>query len=325
MSVEIFSLDAAHYQPHFLHGGDRNWSETNCWLDMMIEVLNVLKMDPVAASAFTLSTDFEGEQWTLSKFPPEDLRTLYGLDVAEIYVWRPAIDHVEEQLSMGRLCSVEVDAWFLPDTVGVTYQLAHTKTGIVPQLLDRAGRKMGYFHNAGYFEVTGDDFDGLFYLAGGRDDLVLLPYMETIRLDRIRHMGEVELTTAVVALTREHLARRAVTNPLIRFRERLTADLPWLVAGGDAAFHPYAFATCRQCGATAELASSFVAWLGERTSTDLSVAAADMMKVAESAKVLQFALARMAHGRKVDLHGPLDEMERAWGAAIDVLVAHFGE
>ena len=49
MRQQIFDLDPATYVPHPLHAADRNWTETNCWLDMMIEVLHVLGLDPVAA------------------------------------------------------------------------------------------------------------------------------------------------------------------------------------------------------------------------------------------------------------------------------------
>ena len=325
VSLQLLSLDADDYRPHPLHAGDRSWTETNCWLDMMIEVLHALDLDPVAASAFTLSTDFEGEQWTLFKFPPEDLRALFGLEVAEMYVWRPAVDHVEEQLALGRLCSVEVDAWYLPDTAGITYHLDHVKTGIVPQLIDREAKRLGYFHNAGYFELEGDDFDGLFYLAGNANPLVLPPYMETIKLDRIRRADDDQLLGTVIALTSDHLARRATTNPIERFRKRLEADLPWLAANGDAAFHPYAFATCRQCGATAELAASFVDWLDERAADGLAAAATHWRSVAVSAKALQFALARVARGRRVDLEASLDEMERGWEAAMRILVERYGE
>jgi len=323
--LQVFSLDADDYRPHPLHAGDRSWTETNCWLDMMIEVLHALDLDPVAASAFTLSTDFEGEQWTLFKFPPEDLRALFGLEVAEMYVWRPAVDHVEEQLALGRLCSVEVDAWYLPDTAGVTYHVDHVKTGIVPQMIDREAKRLGYFHNAGYFELAGEDFDGLFYLAGNAHPLVLPPYMETIKLDRINRVDDEELLGRVTVLTKDHLARRAMTNPMERFRKRLEADLPWLAASGDAAFHPYAFATCRQLGATAELAGSFVEWLDKRGADGLGGAAAHFHSVAESAKALQFALARVARGRRVELEAPLDEMGRAWEAAMRTLVERYGE
>ena len=57
---------------HSLHRSDRCWTETNCYVDVWIEVLHALGLDPTAAGAFTLSTDFEGDQWTFFKFPPED-------------------------------------------------------------------------------------------------------------------------------------------------------------------------------------------------------------------------------------------------------------
>ena len=49
-------------------------------MDVWIEVLHALGLDPVAASAFTLSCDFEGDQWTFFKYPPEDLRALFGIE-----------------------------------------------------------------------------------------------------------------------------------------------------------------------------------------------------------------------------------------------------
>ena len=51
MRLEIFDLDPATYQPHPLHAAERNWTETNCWQDMMIELLHVLGLDPTAAPA----------------------------------------------------------------------------------------------------------------------------------------------------------------------------------------------------------------------------------------------------------------------------------
>ena len=74
MTVGPLSLTAATFVPHPLHATERSWTETNCYVDVWIEVLHALGLDPVAASAFTLSCDFEGDQWTFFKYPPEDLR-----------------------------------------------------------------------------------------------------------------------------------------------------------------------------------------------------------------------------------------------------------
>lgn len=323
MTLRVLPVDAAGYRPHALHAPDRDWTETNCWLDMMIEVVHCLGFEPLAACAFTLSTDFDGDQWTLFKFPPEDLRGLFGIEVAEMYVWRPVIDHLEDNLALGHLLTVEVDSWYLPDTVGVSYRREHTKTGIVPQMLDRDGRRLGYFHNAGYFELDGEDFDGIFYLEAERDPRVLLPYVEVVKLDRL-HTGPPSID-AVVALTCDHLGRRPTTNPLARFKKRLESDLPWLARAGEDAFHPYSFGTCRQLGATAALAGSYFDWLGPRLDMPLDDVAASFRVIAETAKGLQFALARVSRGRGADLDEPFATMEPAWESAMARLVIHFGD
>jgi hypothetical protein len=192
------------------------------------------------------------------------------------------------------------------------------------QMLDRQERKLGYFHNAGYYELEGEDFDGVFYLPDGRDPLVLGPYVELVRLDRVRHDDDRRLLEGVLALTREHLAYRPTTNPMTRLRARIESDLAWLAAAGDDGFHPYAFAACRQTGANAEIAGSFVEWLDRHDGGGLDKASEAFGAIASTAKGLQFSLARAARGRKVDLAGPFDEMEQAWDGAMDVLVARYG-
>jgi hypothetical protein len=77
------------YQSHFSHAGERIWPETNCYLDLWIETLHALGLDPVPAFACALSADHDGLQWTFLKRQPEDLRRLYGLEVTEEIVWIP--------------------------------------------------------------------------------------------------------------------------------------------------------------------------------------------------------------------------------------------
>jgi hypothetical protein len=323
VTVAPLSLRAETFVPHLLHASERSWTETNCYVDVWIEVLNALDLDPVAASAFTLSCDFEGDQWTFFKFPPEDLWSLYGIDVAEMNVWRPVVDHVEEQLAMGRLCTVEGDALFLPDTAGVSYGTHHVKTTIVPSRLDRDARALGYFHNAGYYELEGDDFDGLFRLGTHEDPAALPPYMERIRLDRVRR-DDPDLVDRVLALTRDHLARRPSDNPVRRMAGRLREDLPWLATQDLEVFHLYSFGLSRQCGASTELAASFVDWLNEHDGPGTGSAATALREVSEGAKRLQFAMARVARGRTVDIDGVLGDMAANWDDAMGVLGARYG-
>jgi hypothetical protein len=321
-TARLLAIDPEGYQSHPLHAGERMWTETNCYVDLWIEVLHALGMEPLAVCAFTLSTDFQGDQWTFFKFPPEDLRAAYGIEVAEMNVWRPMLEHAFEQLQMGRLLTIEVDAWFLPDTAGVSYGSDHVKTTIVPEAIDLGRRRLGYFHNAGYFVLEGDDFDGVFRRGRFADPDSLPPYVELVRLERARRDGDV--VEQAMALAVEHLARRPADNPMLRFRKRLEEDVAWLAGQDLSTFHLYAFGTCRQCGATAELAASFVDWLAASGVDRLDGVADHFRAVAEAAKALQVGLARAVRGRAVDLDGPVGQMERGWEAAMAGLVQRCG-
>src|ERR1700753_4169491 len=63
---------------HALHDPARAWPETNCYVDLWIEVLDALGLDPIACFGFTFSTDFEGDQWTFFKPSFGDIWELYG-------------------------------------------------------------------------------------------------------------------------------------------------------------------------------------------------------------------------------------------------------
>jgi hypothetical protein len=148
--------------------------------------------------------------------------------------------------------------------------------------------------------------------------------MELIRLDRLRR-DDPGLVDRVVALTRDHLHRRPETNPVTRLGRRLVEDLPWLAGQGLETFHLYSFGTCRQCGACAELASSFVDWLNRHDGPGTMAAADAFAELAAGAKALQFALARVVRGRRVDVAPVLESMERHWAEAMATLVARYGD
>lgn len=76
---------------------------------------------------FTLAVDFEGDQWTFFKPSLEELRDLYGIDVQELTIWRPLIEHAVEQLSAGKFISTEADAFWLPDTAGTDYRIERSQ------------------------------------------------------------------------------------------------------------------------------------------------------------------------------------------------------
>ncbi len=313
------SLDPATYQRHFLHDDERAWPETNCYVDLWIELLHALELDPVAALAFTLSSDFDGEQWEFFKYPPEDLRRLYGFDVHEFNVWRPLADQIDDHLQLGHLLTVEADSWFLPDTAGVSYKIGHQKTTIAPTMIDRTARVLGYFHNRGFHVVTGDDYDGVLRTVGSPLDLP--PYAEIVSVDRLRRPSDAQIRLDVDLLVVDHLGRRPTTNPVDRLGRRIADDTAWLQAQGDEVFHGYAFGTLRQCGAWADTASTFISWLGR---DDLSASAEAFTALSLTAKTCQFKLARLATGRKTDLGSLFAEMSGLWDDAYTPLVAAYG-
>ena len=316
-SSRVLELDPIDYRPHPIHNHDRIWTETNCYVDLWIELLHSLGADPTPALAFVLSAGCDGRQWDFVKIMPEDLRTLYGIGVAEMNVWRPVLEHVLESLEDGVHVTVEVDGFWLPDTAGTSYRNQHTKTTIVPNLVDREDRVLGYFHNRGYFELTGADFDGVFNLAPEPHAEVLLPYIEQIRVDAAvldAGFGDRDLDVA-----RAHLARRAPGNPVDVLARRIVADIPLVQAAGPDAFHLWSFGLLRQFGATAELAANYVEYLEGRGVTGAAEAAGRFRESASGAKAVQFRMARAARGRDVVLDEPLIEMSKNWMAAMDLV------
>ncbi len=302
------------YQPHFTHSPDRIWPETNCYFDLWIELLHGLGLDPVPSFASALSADHDGMHWSFLKPLPEDIRRLYGLEVAEENVWMPVLDTVESGPERGVLHTVEVDSWWLPDTAGTAYRADHVKTTIVPTRVDRDRKLMWYLHNAGLYELRDDDFDGVFGLTAGAST-ALLPYIEQIRSypDR-REPG------ALQRITGEHLSRRPDGNPVQRLADGLRQAAEWLPHDGMPRFHRWAFATLRQCGATAELAADFVVHL-DQLYPGAAAAEVAFRSVASGAKSVQFKMARLATGRTVDVEAKLAHMADQWNTGMTTLAA----
>jgi hypothetical protein len=315
MSEQILALDPAGYRRHALHGPDRIWAETNCYVDVWVELLHAWGFEPLAALPFTLGIDFEGDQWTFFKFPHADLQDLFGLDVQELAVWRSLVSHVEEQVALGRPVLVELDSYHLPDTAGSAYRTEHVKSTVAVVAIDAACRRLGYFHNQGYYHLEGEDFARAFRVGGPPDPAALPPYVEFVkRRARPLPAGD-ELVRASLGLLRRRLGLLPESNPFPRFRARFEADLRWLAGEPLPTFHQYSFATLRQFGACYELAATYLDWLGPRAGLSLGRPAGAFREIATGAKTLQFHLARaMARKKPLDL-SVLDRLADAWSAA----------
>ena len=113
-AVSVLHIDPGKYRPHSFHGEDSLWIEKNCYIDVWIEVLHAQSLDPAAMLAFVVALDFDGDQWTFFKPSHADLYDLYGVDVQELNVWRPLLQHAVRHVGDGRLVFTEADAFFSP-------------------------------------------------------------------------------------------------------------------------------------------------------------------------------------------------------------------
>ncbi|MBP1847068.1 hypothetical protein J2046_005351 [Rhizobium petrolearium] len=307
-------LDPVSYVPHALHSAERMWPETNCYVDLWIEVLSAQNLPPEAMLGFTLTQDFEGDQFTFFKVPLEDLETLYGIRVTELAIFDRPERHVAEQIARGRLALMELDSYYLPDTRGVTYRQEHGKTTVAINRLDLENRELDYFHNGGFFTLGGEDLEGLFQMGAGTDPLLFLPYTEFAKFPAaypdIRDTRE-----TAWKLLRHHYARRPDENPILAFADVFPAQVERVAERDFGFFHKYAFNTLRQVGANFELLASHLDWLNGRAFAE---AREQALKIAQVAKSTQFQLARAVTRKKFSpLATALDPAIEAW----DVLMA----
>ncbi len=316
-AADILGLSEAMWTPQTLHAADRIWLETNCYVDVWAELLPALGHRPEAALAFTVRQDFEGDHFTFFKFPLEDLATLFGLAVQELAIYDTVESHTLAQLARGRPVLIEVDSHWLPDA-GPAYRKGHVKTTVAAIALDRAHRRFGYFHNTGYHELSGEDYDGLFRKPAAAD--YLFPYAEFVKRDGAALTGPA-LRQCSIDLLRAHLRHRPKGNPVAAWRAALPQHLETLAARDMDYFHLYAFNVMRQLGANFEMLGTYLDWLQEPA---LGEAAAAARRIAEGAKAVQFNLARMASRRRFDVTKlVLETIEADYDRVMTALAAQF--
>jgi hypothetical protein len=314
-----YAITASHpadHTRHRLHDETRDWPETNCYVDLWIELLAARGCAPEAALGFTLIQDWEGDQFTFFKFPLHDLEAFYGAVVQELSIYDSVEAHAIEQAARGRAVLVEVDGFYLPDTRGVSYRRQHTKTTIAINRIHPVSRSLEYFHNAGFFALDGEDYDGVFTkLPQQQRDEILFPYVEFVRFDATALRGEA-LRAAALARLRQHYARRPQRNPVRAFAKVLGAQTEAVAKRAPDFFHVYAFNTLRQLGANFELCCSHLAWLFPAGEADNAIAACKT--VSGGAKSLQFQLARaVARKRFAGLEEALAPLADAYDALFE--------
>ncbi|MDO5619078.1 DUF1839 family protein [Kocuria sp.] len=305
-------LTVAGFTRHPLHAEDSLWSNTNCYLDVWIELLHGLGRSPEPLFAAAVAAETQVEQFEFLKIDHRDLEEVHGIRVGEYDVWQPLAEQVRTQMEAGNLMIVEADAYWLPDTRGISYGTEHTKTSIVPLHLNPAEQHLVYLHNEGLHELHGPDFD--FVLGEQRDrGIVPAPYVELVRLDRLSAVSDDEARAHTVRLLGHHARRTGTENPAAHLMEVLRSRFDWLAETGMEGYHALCFETTRQLGVVALLASEAVRFSRVE---QLQPAADSYAAVSREAKALQFQLARVARGRRsASLETAMSSISDQWEQA----------
>lgn len=313
--ISLFGLDPGTYRRHPLHDPGRSFTETNCYTDILIELVHAAGHEPLAMLGSAVAVDFELDQWTFFKPSPEDVRRLYGIEIHEMQPYGGLPAQIAARLAAGQTLLPELDSYWLPDTAGMSYGSEHVKSSVVAESIDPDAGVFRYFHNAGYFELSGEDYRRVFRLDEPAGSEVLPPYTDLVRFDA----GPVPDDPHALArdLLAAALTRRPVSNPFVAFGKQLAEDLPVLLAGDRTVFDTYAFANPRMAGAAFELLASHVRWL---FGADGEQVAADAEEIVGGTKTLLFRLARR---RTFDVPHVVEPLARAWDrvtSGLDALV-----
>lgn len=316
---QVISLDPSQYKRHIIHSQERDWAETNCYVDIWIELLSAMGHEPLAALPFTLAIDFEGDQWTFFKFPLSDLFDIYKLDVQELALWQPLLTHIDTQVKLGRPVLVELDSYHLPDTAGTAYQLNHVKSTVAIVEIDIEKEHMGYFHGQAYYYLENEDFINVFKPYEKTNTAILPPYAEIVKSNSSDKYNQQQTLAISLGLLKKQLRLIPEINPFTKFKQKFIEDFEWLKQQDLDTFHQYSFATFRQFGACFELASNYLSWLTKQGESDLLECTNQIKSISELAKIYQFQLARsISRGKPLDITA-IDTMSENWQLAMSHL------
>jgi hypothetical protein len=220
---------------------------------------------------------------------------------------------------------VEVDAFFLPDTRGVSYQVAHQKTTIGIHALDTATGRLSYFHNAGHFAIDGADLDGV--LATEVIGAGLPPFAELVDVTCRATLDGATLRARSREIARARLSLSSAENPFLSWAKAAEEQLGDLATRDLSHFHVWAFATVRQAGAMAELLGAWCDWLADASDAgdpgELAPASACLRELAQTLAAQQFRLARVpAGGKRPDFADALRRCATQWDVAQRAIAAH---
>ena len=305
----VAALSPEGFRQHPMHREESVWSNTNCYLDVWIELLHGLGHAPEPLFAAAVAATAQGTQFEFLKVDHRDLEEVTGIRVGEHDIWLGLQEQVMLQLEAGNPMLIEADAFWLPDTRGVSYGQEHTKTSIVVLHADPEAGELVYLHNEGLHRLDGADLDHV--LGAGRSQgIVPSPYTELVSLAGLRDPLEVDSAAQTRRLLRLHAARAPESNPVAELMDILRSRFDWLGETGMDGYHALCFETTRQLGVVAMLAA---AACRHAEVPELVPAAQAWSAVSEEAKGMQFQLARLARGRRSSaLAATMDSAVQHW-------------
>ncbi|UDM52256.1 DUF1839 family protein [Cupriavidus sp. MP-37] len=306
------------------HGGNPVWSHANQQIDLWVELLQGWDLEPIAALPFTVAQDFEGDQFTLSAFPANDLERLYGIVTHELSMYDRLEAHVATQTARGNVVLLEVDSYQLPQPAG-TYRRQHMRSCIGIDVLVPEAAAVGYFHGDGYHTASGEDYAAIFRPATvGYGELAAFPHASVARR-RFAALTDAALMRTSLELLRHHLSRRPQHNPISVFRMAFPGHLEHLMARGEPNFQVYAASVLRQLGVNFELLGRYLRWLVLHGHSLPDCIGEACYTMASEAMVMQFRLMRAVISRKSDpCQDCLDQLEQAYQGTVPALASHFG-
>ena len=207
----------------------------------------------------------------------------------------PLPDQIAEQLAAGRTLTVELDAWFLPDTAATSYRTEHVKTYGDPRG-DRPRRRAAPLlpQRRSLYELVGRGLPRRLPARCGRSRRCCRRTPSSSGSTPARASRATRCARPRASCCATTSAASVPANPFERFGDRLADDLPALLAGDDAGYHAYAFATVRMVGAGFEI--SRVARRLAAGRRRRAPAAAAMGEIVDGSKVL-VASSSLAGGR----------------------------
>jgi Domain of unknown function (DUF1839) len=321
ISLDPLRLRARRHHAHALHRGERIWHDTDGHVDLWIELLHGYGFEPRAALAFTVTQDFEDDQFTLPRLPLDDIDKLYGLQVQELSIFDSLEERALTQTRRANTVLIEVDAFYLPDTRAISYHRAHAKTTIGIDVIDPNARRLGYFHNTGYHLLAGDDYDRVLHRpdGNGAPPDALFPHVEFVKRARPPVMGTALAETSADILC-AHLLRRPASNPVSRWRAAFPGHVETMLERGEPYVRDYALNVMRQLGSNFEFLAQYLHWMRKQGFDIPGDAHTAAQKIASESMVLQCRLARSVSRRRRDhCEASFDLLEDAYERVVPTL------